>query len=123
MDINTYFKLLGLSQVETMEKFGNSATVVNGALKFLDGIKVIPTDLVGLSEADGKMSGATPANNVKGRLLLVHTPSVEHAFKRQMKLFTEYLPSDDQFRFTAHVRYGIAFNSTDGVAYGYNVTV
>lgn len=53
-----YFKLLGLTQAETMEKFGVNATVVNGVLSAIDGIKVLPlsTDIIGDAKADGKIS-------------------------------------------------------------------
>jgi len=54
--IDVYYKLLSLGQVETMEKFGGSATIVNGVLASIDGIEVLPTNLLGLTEADGKIS-------------------------------------------------------------------
>lgn len=78
---------------------------------------------MGLTEADGKISFDTPANNVKGRIVLAHLPSMVHGFKRNLKIFTEYLPQYDQFRFTGHLRYAINVVGTDSVAYGYNVTV
>lgn len=124
MDVSTYYKILGLSQVETIEKFGGSATIVNGVIVAIDGIKIIPTDLLSLTDADGKYTTTSPSsNNTKGRILIVHKPSVLHGFKRNLKIFTEYLPQFDQFRFTAHVRYALAIVGTDSVAYGYNITV
>lgn len=103
---DVYFKLLGLGQAETVEKFGGRATVVNGVLSAIDGIEVLPTSLIGNAEADGKIS-TTPANNTTGRMLLVYKPDMIHGFKRNLNVITEYLPEYDQFRFTAHVRYAI----------------
>jgi hypothetical protein len=33
---DVYYKLLGLSQAETIEKFGSAATVVNGVISMID---------------------------------------------------------------------------------------
>ena len=122
VDASTYFKLLGLAQVETAEKFGVSATVVNGTLQFIDGIQVLPLSYLGLTEADGKVS-TTPWNNTKGRMVLIHKPSFVHGFKRQLQIVTEYLPRTDQYCLTAHLRYALNVVGTDSVSYGYNATV
>lgn len=58
-----YMKLLGLAQVETIEKFGGNATIQNGILKSIYGIEVVTSGVVPLTEADGKVSAVTPANN------------------------------------------------------------
>ena len=114
--------MLGLTQVETMEKFGVQATVQNGRLTAIDGIEVLGTSLLGNAEADGKQS-TTGSNNTLGRMLLVYKPALLHGFKRNLQIFTEYLPQYDQFRFTAHVRYAINIQGTDSVALAYNITV
>lgn len=122
VDSGTYFKLLGLAEVLTMDKYGVQATVVNGVLVAIDGIQVLPLSYFGLTEADGKAS-ATPASNTKGRIVMIHKPSFYHGFKRQLQIVTEYLPRTDQFCLTAHVRYAHNINGTDTVSYGFNATV
>ena len=88
---------------------------MNGELKAIDGIEVIPSSLLLDAEADGKVS-ATPANNTKGRALLVYKPDLVHGFKRGLSLYPEYLPEYDQFRITAHFRYAINVKeNTSGV--------
>lgn len=119
---SVYFGLLGLGQVETVEKFGGRATVVNGVLTAIDGIEVLPTSLIGNAEADGKIS-ATPANNTLGRMLVVYKPDLIHGFKRNLNIFTEYLPEYDQFRFTAHVRYAIKMKAADSAVLLRNITL
>lgn len=120
----TYFKLLSLAQVETVEKFGINATVVNGTLAFIDWIQVLPLSYFGLTDADGKYTTTSPSSNdTKGRMVLIHKPSFVHGFKRQLQIFTEYLPVTDQYRLTAHLRYALNVVGTDSVAYGYNITV
>jgi len=119
---DVYFKMLSLSQVETVEKFGWAATVVNGRIAAIDGIEVLPTSLIGNAEADGKKS-TTANNNTLGRAVLVYKPDLLHGFKRNLQLFTEYLPQYDQFRFTAHVRYAIKLLAADSACTIYNITV
>lgn len=122
VDTSTYFKLLSLAEVLTVDKFGVQATVVNGVLVAVDGIQILPLSYFGLTEADGKAS-ATSGNNTKGRMVLIHKPSFYHGFKRQLQVVTEYLPKTDQFCLTAHVRYAHNVVGTDSISYGYNVTV
>ena len=75
-DLDTYFKILNLSQAETIEKFWNSATVVNWQISAIDWIKIINREEMLKALASGKQS-ATLASNVKGAMALVHLPSVE----------------------------------------------
>ena len=120
---DVYYNALGITQAETVEKFGGRATVVNGVLAAIDGIEIHATGLIGNAEADGKISALTPANNTLGRALLVYKPDLIHGFKRDMQMFVEYLPEYDQFRFTSHFRYAINIKSTDSVVAGINITV
>lgn len=122
MDYSTYYKLLGLAQVETVEKFGLNATVVNGVLTAIDGIEVLVSSQAGLTEADGKIS-ATAGNNTLGQIVLVYKPDIVTGFKRDLAIFTEYLPEVDQYRWTAHVRFALAIKAADSVAAAINITV
>ena len=114
--------LLGLGQAETIEKFGGSATIVNGVLKAIDGIEILPTSLMGLTEADGKIS-TTPGNNTLGQAMLIYKPDIITGFKRNLSVFTEYLPEVDQYRFTGHVRFALKIRGTDSCAMIRNITV
>lgn len=72
---SVYFNLLGLSQVETVEKFGQAATVVNGVLTAIDGMKIVPREELVKVNATGKLS-KTASNNTKGQAVIVYVPSV-----------------------------------------------
>lgn len=74
-DQDTYFKLLNLTEVETIEKFGDAATVKNGKITHLDGIEIVSREEMGLADVDGTIS-STASKNVKGQILLIHTPSL-----------------------------------------------
>lgn len=80
-DIETYFKLMNLTEVETIEKFGDAATVKNGVLTALDGITIEMREEMVKANAAGKIS-KTASNNAKGQMLLVHTPSLNVGIRR-----------------------------------------
>lgn len=75
IESSAYFELLGLTQAETLEKFGNSATVINWILAAIDWMRVIPRTELGKTKADWKIS-KTAGNNVKGQAVIIYTPSV-----------------------------------------------
>lgn len=121
-DLGTYYKILGLSQVETIEKFGQSATIVDGVLRFVDGMEVHPTSFLGTTEADGKIS-TTPANNTLGQALLIYKDDIITGFKRNLSLYTQFLPETDQFRWTAHTRFALKVRDEKSVAMLRNITI
>jgi len=128
MDIATYNKILNLGQVETVEKFGTKATIVNGVLSAIDGMEVLPTSYLVKGDANGRIDGVTAGNNVKGRILLVNKPAVHVGFRRQLKIKPWVDDKNDQVGFTASFRYGQVFpyaGTTDAKAQAliYNVTV
>ena len=119
---DVYYKLLGLTQVETIEKFGTAATFVNGRLATVDGIEVVTNGDVPLTEADGKVS-TTAGNNTLGTAILVYRDDIITGFKRELKTNVEYLPQVDQFRISAHTRFAMKIKDTDSCASLINVTV
>lgn len=80
-DQDTYFKLLNLTEVETIDKFGDAATIKNGKITHLDGIEIVSREEMGLADVDGTIS-ATATKNVKGQILLIHTPSLYVGIRR-----------------------------------------
>lgn len=123
MNPETYFKAMQLAQVETMEKFGSAATIENGVLKAIYGVPVVVNSDFGLTEADGKVSYDTPANNTKGRILCVYKPHLFLGWRRRLKLTVRYLEEYDQWRIVAHTRFDVQVAETDTVSYAYNITV
>lgn len=81
VDQSSYFKLLNLSQAETIEKFGDAATVKDGVIAAIDGIKVIPREELLKAQADGTQS-ATGSNNTLGSMVLYHVPSAHVGIRR-----------------------------------------
>jgi len=115
MDIYTYNKILNLGQVETVEKFGAKATIVDGVLRSIDGMEVLPTDVLTLAASNGKVS-STGGNNTLGRIVLVHKPSLVIGFRRELTIKPYQKDDNDQVGIIATFRYAQAlpFAATSG---------
>lgn len=120
---DTYYKALSLAQVETIEKAGSMATVVNGQLSMIDGMAVVPTyGALALAHTGGKIS-VTGGNNTKGRFVVMYLPNVYVGIKREMKIVVEYYGKTDQFIITGHARVDVQFAEAGTCGLGYNATV
>jgi len=75
LSADVYYKLLNLTQAETIEKFGTAATFSNGTISAVDGIEIVTNGDVPNTEADGKVS-TTPANNTVGTAVLVYREDI-----------------------------------------------
>ena len=123
---STYNKMLALSEVITMDKFGADATIVKGALA-----KVFGTDIVVVrdfpnTEADGKVS-ATASNNTKGGFACVYKPAVQYGFGQPLEIDAYKVPGKG-VDLVATFEFGFAIaNNVAGlgktVAMGINVTL
>lgn len=122
LSADVYYKILGLTQVETIEKFGTGATFVNGVLQAVDWIEIITNGDVPNTEADWKVS-TTAGNNTLGTAILVYKEDIITGFKRELKTNVEYLPEVDQFRISAHTRFALTIRGTDSVASLINITI
>lgn len=85
-DYQTYMDLLNLTEVETIEKFWDAATVVNWVLEAIDWIKIVKREEMQRALANWTIS-KTPASNNKWQLAIVHIPSI-HVWLRRW-LMTE----------------------------------
>jgi hypothetical protein len=118
---NTYFKTLSLAQVETIEKAGSMATVINGDLAMVDGMKVSKSFT---SLALGNSAGKIPAAlGTLGRFVVLYLPNVLVGIKREMKIVVEYYGKTDQYIITAHGRFDVQFAESGTCGLGYNITV
>ena len=82
-DTQTYFELMNLTEVETIEKFGDAATIKNGRLVALDWIEIVNREELGRALATWNIS-ATPASNTFGQILIMHMPSVNVWIRRNL---------------------------------------
>jgi HK97 family phage major capsid protein len=115
MDYQSYNKILSLTQVETVEKIGLAATVVQGRLAALDGIKIVTRAEVPLTQANWVKSD-TPANNVAGNIVIAHVPSLYLGWKRMLQVENDYDTTTLQYFFTGSTRLDFAVNEFDAPA-------
>jgi len=108
-DISSYFELMNLSPVETMEKFGDAATVKNGVLVAIDGIKIVSREEMVKATATGEIS-ATPALNTKGAMAIVHVPSMIVGIRRGLTTETSRYVEEQLTGVTGSARLALTFN-------------
>ena len=122
INTETYYKLLSLTQLETIEKFWNNATIVNWVLKAIDWIEILPHSWLWLTEADGKIS-TTAGNNTLWQWVLMYKPDIITWFRRKLKINISYVDKTDMIRITAHTRFAVKIKDTDSVSSLINITV
>ncbi len=126
VSMNTYIKLLGLSALETLDKYGPAATILTGELAKLDGIPVLVSEHVRSDlNASGVQDGVTTNKSV---LHAVYKPGFVIGNRRQIttQLLSELYAESDQDalitkeRIVFQALYPIASNKTTWM--GFNIT-
>lgn len=124
----TYLKSMGLSDFSDASKAGQASTVTKGAITNVFGSDVFVTATLGKTEADGKISAATPANNVKGVFAYVWKPSIQFGFGKDLQMkFFDFGADGYQLHAWFYFGFGIYNKEAGGtepsVALGINVTL
>jgi HK97 family phage major capsid protein len=120
VDGSTYAKLLSLSEVATVDKFGPHATVLTGEIAKLDGVPILVSAEMPLTQADGK---ADTTGNTKGQALCVFRPGWVVGYRRRVAATMDYLPYYDAYQMVATVRLAFARFDTEAASVLYNLTV
>lgn len=107
-DINTYFTLMNLTEVETIEKFGDAATVKNGVLTAIDGITIEMREEMLSAMATGKTS-KTESKNDKGQMLIIHAPSLNVGIRRGLTTGTSRYEELMTSGVTGSARFAVKF--------------
>lgn len=122
---SAYNQMLSFAEVETIDKYGPSATVVNGVLERIDGIPVFVSPFM---REDLNSSGVNGSSgNTKTGILLVHRDAFLIGDRQQIEIRQEASPIEyRQQKLVADLRmdfqptYAISSNKT--VVFGYNLT-
>jgi HK97 family phage major capsid protein len=125
--VATYYKMLGIAEVVTVDKYGPSATILTGELAKLDGIPIVVSEFVreDLNDA-GVQDGQTETDTV---LPLVYRPGFMYGDRRNvtMQVLREVYAEADQDAIIATQR--LDFQAMHEVTtefivgLGYNITV
>lgn len=132
VDLNTYWKSLGLPEVLTRDVNGQ-ATVENGKLSRVFGYEVVPSGFVQgggaygsakrMSNSAGKIDADTDANNLYGCILAVRWDQWKLAFKRRMTIEMTRFANSDSNELVAMSRWGLGQRDTEASAISYYVGV
>lgn len=119
-------KSLGIAEFLTAQNSADKATVQTGLRPSPFGVNTLTHRAVPRTEADGKLSGATPAGNVKGQFLAVYKPAIQYGFGQDFKLEVVRVPGYG-YRLVATFDFGFKIidggASTPTVAAGINITL
>lgn len=120
VDGSTYAKLLSDSNLATVDKFGPHATVLTGEIAKVDGVPVLVSSEMGLTQADGK---ANTTGNTKGQAVCVYRPGWVVGYRRRVAATMDYLPYYDAYQMVATVRLAFAPFDDYVASLLYNITV
>ena len=102
----------------TVDKFGPSATVLNGQVsKVFGGHPLISSVAVSKTEADGFVS-TTASNNTLGQVVAFNRNGFTVGIRRDLQVETERIIATDQSRIVASLRLGFGRYSPTGAASG-----
>jgi len=125
-DIYTYFKMLGMTEFLTVDKYGANATIIRGELGRVFGIPVIPSAQFGKTSTTGKLS-ATAGSNTKGSFIMVHLPSWKIGWRRRILIEADKDITTQTNKLVASARMALkgwgTMASQTHTAYAYNITV
>lgn len=108
VDGSTYGKLLGLEEVLTVDKFGPYATILTGEIAKLDGVAILVSPEMPLTQTNGKVGAVS---NTRGQALCVYRPGWVVGYRRRVTATMDYLPYFDSYQMVATVR--LAFGRID----------
>lgn len=116
-DPETADRISLIDEVLTVDKYGPSATVLNGELSKVLGHPHISSIAMSKTEADGKPS-TTGANNTKGQVAAFNRRGFKVGWRRRVMVETERLPARDQTRIVYSLRLGFGRFTPTGAASG-----
>jgi len=117
-DPDTGDKIDMLDEFATYDKYGNKATVAVGEQETVLGHPLIRTLAISKTEADGKPSSVTPANNIYGQVVTFNRRGFKVGWRRRVKMETERIPATDQSRLVYSLRLGFGRFSATGAVTG-----
>jgi hypothetical protein len=109
--------IANLTEVATVDKYGESATVLTGEVARIGQNPLISSIAMGQTEADGKIS-TTPGNNTLGQAVAFNRRGFKVGWRRRVKAEVERIPATDQTRLVHSLRLGFGRFSPTGAASG-----
>lgn len=80
MDNSLYYTLMKQTDFKDASRNGQNSTIFSGAITNIAWVDLFVSDNMRKTEADGKISGATPANNTKSQIIIAKRNVIQHGF-------------------------------------------
>lgn len=128
-DVETADRIAELSEVLTMDKYGQNASILNGEVSKIGKNPLLVSMAMSKTDATGAVSN-TAGNNVKGGVAAFNRKGFVPGWRRRVKLEVERIPGRDQTRLVYSMRMGLGRFTPTGAASGieaaaglYNITL
>lgn len=89
MNTRTYYTYMKSDDFKDASRNGVSSTISTGAMTNIAGIDLFVTDLLPLTASNGNVDATTPANNVKGSIIIMKRNVIQHGFFGSVKFDTK----------------------------------
>ena len=122
LDTGVWHKSKLLSEVLTLDHFGQAATILTGQLGSLFGSPLLVSEDYGLTDSSGLIS-STGGNNVLGSLMCVNRRGILVGWRRRPRVRVVGLPGADARYIVGSARYDIQFKEAGMVGMSYNLTI
>ena len=109
--IATYFAMLGLTNVVTVDKYGPAATVIKGELASYRGIPILPSSSMPLTESDYKAC-KTPGSNTLGCMVAYNRNFWRVGFRRGLLIEVDRNIQTRQLIMVVSFRIAVAAHGT-----------
>lgn len=119
-DSDSLIAFSNLATLKTRDVF-SGATLEEGVINKIWRINLAETAEMELANTAGKIDLDTPANNTRGRLLLIRPDRWASRWKRRLTTAVTYDDLRDTYRVTAHMRWGLQVRDSNGVKIAYNI--
>lgn len=116
IDNETYHNLMQDIDFRDRSRNGEGSTITQGAVTNIAGMDFFVTDLLRKSTANGTLSGATPANNTRGNIVIAQRNVIQHGFASDIITNVIDFDINKGVIFQANVHFGFAnINKRAGV--------
>lgn len=117
-DPSTADAIAALDPVMNSRIYNGGADLLSGEVSRILGHPVISSAALSLTEADGKVSYDTPANNTKGQIAAFNRRGFIVGWRRAIRSESERLLGTDQYRMVTYLRVGFGRFTPTGAASG-----
>lgn len=123
VDPYTYGKMLNIDELLAWYNNGRDSTVNTGVMPMIDGIEVIPSAQIPLTNSSGVVDG-TAGNNIYGTIIIASKDGWKVGYRRQVTSSLDYLPYYDSYQLTNTIRLAFKNKSTvaNAVIFGLAIT-